>query len=1312
MADPFTKFETVDPFTKFERGTDPFTKFERRPEVSTEDDRTLLGKGADLVIPAALRIGGAVVGGIVGAPGNLPGIMAGGAVGSGLGETAAEWYETQRGLRDELNPTQIATQTALGALPFVGKASTVGKTALSRAAQGGLLGGASAAGTAWAEDEAITPGGVALGTVLGATLGAGAGALEGGRAVRLAAEAEALARARAAQEAAAAGALASPEEKLAALRVAQQAPAPEAPRTEPTWRERYVDTYAPLRDFLRSRGLDPDTVDAAANPAKVLDVATGGTPGQIDAWLRDYRTLIAEIEAKGLSQEVSDLWNLNVLESAALSLSRKAAPEARAAALEEAARVVGRQPRQVEMSFEDGVPLREPAEPGLSQPSLFGEDADELDLTASTATADRRTRDPRRPSAAVSPRDTMTVAAQTPRTDRFRMVPKGDLPPGSALAEAADELDELDAVTDGVTRASGDADADADAASDAALRQPRLPGVEVPRSESARLAGARQPRLEGLPTPSEIEALNAKIERTRLGDVESRTVDPRRMRLPETVVDDLAEAFSLDPADVRPVVEAARARGVTSEVEVRAALRQAMADAGRRLAASPLDRGEALPMGLTPADLQALRQTRRAGPVPTEAQGLAERLFELNNRTRQAVIDAELMTPEVIADLEARAATARQSGQAGYAPATRVFEVIADRVAQGHRAAGVELTTQHYLNRIAGSSRTTQDAADASVQQMAIAINEAQRNKALLSIVGLAEDPRFADAIRPLTASGKPLTGARLGPGEDTLVVFRKGIPEKYAVPAAVARGLKAVTGPSAGLIERTLRQFGSVFRTGTTMANLAFALPNVFRDVADYSVLTGRGATGLLTPSVWADWASGLKSVIARDDIFRRFQEAGADFSTFQANNSALDRALNAGLRRGSATPGQLAGKVFTSPLRAAEYLNNLLEKATKVGAFKHFEGQGLSPTEVAWQTRMFGGSPDFARRGTSLHTGNLLVPFLNAQIQGLARLETYVRTHPKDAALVAAAATGHLLALQALNNQWTDPDGTRSWDRITDREKQQNWVLLLPGTFTDPDTGIERRNYLKIPAGHAVNLIRGPIQAALDPETRTPSGLGNAVLAGLPTSPQIDPAHPTRSLVGGAVASLNPALRVPGEQLSNRDFFRDVPIVSRRLEAVAPAEQYTDRTTSLARAAGSVLGVSPLRIEHAVRGTTGGVGDVLLSAADSPGKLAESISRRFVGGPRSVDQTTVRTRDAFYGLTAEAKALQATIRAHMERGQPDRARALLQDPRARRLYAAANALNQVQTIAGRLRRAGQSEARVLAAMDRLVAAVEGTTE
>lgn len=140
------------------------------------------------VVRTGLRVGGAIAGGVVGGLAGGPtivgipaGVLVGGAAGAGLGELGAEWLEEQPGrgqVRSSINPWQVATQTALGAIPVPGAGPGVGvlRAAVGQGAKGAILGGTANVATSLAEGQAPTARGVAESAALGTLIGGGVGA--------------------------------------------------------------------------------------------------------------------------------------------------------------------------------------------------------------------------------------------------------------------------------------------------------------------------------------------------------------------------------------------------------------------------------------------------------------------------------------------------------------------------------------------------------------------------------------------------------------------------------------------------------------------------------------------------------------------------------------------------------------------------------------------------------------------------------------------------------------------------------------------------------------------------------------------------------------------------------------------------------------------------------------------------------------------------------------------------------------------------------------------------------------------------------
>jgi hypothetical protein len=144
---------------------------------------------ADVVIPAALRVGGGVAGAALGGlltaptgPGAIAGASGGGLVGSAAGDALAQGYEMLRGNRDDYNLAQTAIEGAVGAVPVIGKTGKLGATMLRRGVQGAALNTAAdvaqqtlAEGRGLAEVDVPRVAGAAA---LGGVLGAGGGAVE------------------------------------------------------------------------------------------------------------------------------------------------------------------------------------------------------------------------------------------------------------------------------------------------------------------------------------------------------------------------------------------------------------------------------------------------------------------------------------------------------------------------------------------------------------------------------------------------------------------------------------------------------------------------------------------------------------------------------------------------------------------------------------------------------------------------------------------------------------------------------------------------------------------------------------------------------------------------------------------------------------------------------------------------------------------------------------------------------------------------------------------------------------------------------
>lgn len=674
-------------------------------------------------------------------------------------------------------------------------------------------------------------------------------------------------------------------------------------------------------------------------------------------------------------------------------------------------------------------------------------------------------------------------------------------------------------------------------------------------------------------------------------------------------------------------------------------------------------------------DLQALDQ--QLGPQRyAEVQGLASKIWDLNGQAWKMAFDSGLISREVYQQGLARGPE--------YIPLERIF-TAAQQGAMSRRASGLKLTLiqQHVLRSLEGSERTNMDPFTASMEKHAQTIKEVARNEAakVLRNAMLADQQVYAGMIRPLRAGEKP------GAGMGEMPLFENGQQVRYELPKILADAMAladvhSVTQIASKMPGAILNFARGVFRTGATGANLAFGIPNVRKDVGDLALLSKAAPQGsMVNPKNWpgyaklaAIWVDSLKHVVKQDDVYREFLDSGAAFSTLQKN---IDPNRFLSFKR--------SGISRLNPVSAIERLNNIGEETTKVASYRALRGKGMGQMEAAHETRNFGGSPDFARGGANGGDLGVLFMFYNANVQGISRTLSRFRDNPKMLATTMAGMTAFSAALLAWNRQFTSPDDNKpELDHVAARDKSNYWVFLLPQTY-QTTSGATRHRMVKIPKGHAEQVVATPIQALLD---KMAGGNTSAYQTALdtastliPGSVQLREGEEGKSLAEGLGATLNPVLRVPAELLANRDFYRDTPVEPRRFENVESPLRYTPTTSPAMVKLGSVAGLSPLKLQHTLRNIVPGLGEGALSLIDAavPSEyksrikegdeaigdmpVAGPVLRRFVGSP--VDQQQRQLEEQFYRLLDRAQTAKGTLALLDKQGKAAEAERLVGDPR-----------------------------------------------
>lgn len=256
----------------------------------------------------------------------------------------------------------------------------------------------------------------------------------------------------------------------------------------------------------------------------------------------------------------------------------------------------------------------------------------------------------------------------------------------------------------------------------------------------------------------------------------------------------------------------------------------------------------------------------------------------------------------------------------------------------------------------------------------------------------------------------------------------------------------------------------------------------------------------------------------------------------------------------------------------------------ATRVALMKSFEKQGLSELEATMATN---ASMDFTRRGASatVHMASMMIPFFNAQIQGLdvvyKSLSGNMTVGEKVQAYNKLWKRGALLAGMTIMyvSMMQDDEAYKNADPLT---RLNNFFIRVPG-LKEP---------LKVPIpfefGFMFKSIPETMLLAASKDYKAEAllkGVGRAVVNMSP---------------GGNLLYGPQAIKPLVEAYSNKVAYSGMPIASEQLMRLAPEYRASARTTELAKVIGGMTGqipgageyLSPVMLDHFINGYLGGLG------------------------------------------------------------------------------------------------------------------------
>jgi hypothetical protein len=459
-----------------------------------------------------------------------------------------------------------------------------------------------------------------------------------------------------------------------------------------------------------------------------------------------------------------------------------------------------------------------------------------------------------------------------------------------------------------------------------------------------------------------------------------------------------------------------------------------------------------------------------------------------------------------------------------------------------------------------GSDQTVNDIFNNMARWTQYAVKRAVRNRNAVALVDAAVENGLAKKVDGPSRGG------------NTVKVWRNGIEEFYdmADPLYMEafKGLESIAIPTLGVLSK----FANFLRQSVVLYPL-FSVAQVPQDAFAAIFSSGLKTRYALTipARVVKEYIKTLAGTSRTNAELKRYGVVGV--RDFTAAVARMDTEIYSGLRQQTGMKG-----ILESVKRKLEHIAMASDNAVRQAVYEAAIDQGLTKAEALEKAFEI---INFRRRGTSKSLAMMaqVIPFLNAYLaaQNVAiKTISGVGISPGDrgAALrTLATTTGSVMALSLIYAMLIadDEDYQNKPSVIRDR------LLMIPGT--------------------------GGLSVPLRPDIFSlPKILTEHTYLMMTDNGTQDGRKFRDSMTAAVVNAISSPTAIPQaikpffEVGINYNFFQGRPLVGMYQQNLELGRQFNDSTSELAKLLGSTNLVSPIAVDHVIRGMLGTTGGLLL--------------------------------------------------------------------------------------------------------------------
>lgn len=459
---------------------------------------------------------------------------------------------------------------------------------------------------------------------------------------------------------------------------------------------------------------------------------------------------------------------------------------------------------------------------------------------------------------------------------------------------------------------------------------------------------------------------------------------------------------------------------------------------------------------------------------------------------------------------------------------------------------------------------------------------------------------------------------------KNTVSIFRNGAKEVYEVSPAIKEAMDNISPYHMNIVMRMLAAPGRTLRAGVTGLNPVFIARNLVKDQFG-SAINSKHMLATHNPKTFFQGlfnATADAAGASKNPIYQDFLKHYGDRTSYDLTRNVKDTKAVVNRIRGGKMVG--VGQTLKHPVRALENVAAITEKSTRfqnyVGEYRKAINQGLTKEAAsqkaalaAWQN-----SVDFARAGTWGRTINTVIPYWNPATQGVRQMGRTFKDHPVKSVFAGTTLVGlPLVASTAWNI--SNPDTQKIWDNIPEYEKDNNIILIPPGTKQNQDGSYD---VIKVPLPPGYKDVFMPLRRAFEAfhrdKPQEATKMGQDLLQAISGPVQTQTKDQFKS------SFLPQAVKPLMQQDSNKDYFTGKEIVPGYINEATDAngnpipesKKAYPHNSGTAQIIGNLTNKSPIKVEKFIKDTAGTVGLNVLNAADTALASKGVIPKDNVGG------------------------------------------------------------------------------------------------